>query len=74
MLPNRGPRGNIRGMARRYAAYDDSDQLIGVFGSRDAAAGAAQDAAREADSDGEGYTVRELTAAEVKALEDALSK
>lgn len=57
---------------RKYAAYDDMDRLIGIFDSRDAAAGAAQDAAREANSDGEGYDVRELTQTELLELEAAL--
>jgi len=46
----------------KFAAIDDDGALIGLFDSRDAAAGACQDAAREADSDGQGYEVLALEA------------
>lgn len=45
----------------RFVAIDDSDKVIGIYDSRDGAAGACQDAAREANSDGEGYEVKLLS-------------
>lgn len=45
---------------RRFAAVDADGNEIGRFAERDVAAGACQDAAREDDSDGEGYEVREV--------------
>ena len=46
-------------MITKYAALDAGGALIGLYDSKDGAAGACQDAANEADSDGEGYAVEE---------------
>lgn len=43
----------------KFVARDASGALIGVYDERDVAAGACQDASREAGDDGEGYTVTE---------------
>lgn len=42
-----------------YAAYDDTGTRIGEYSTRESAAAACQDAAREANSDGAGYWVLE---------------
>lgn len=46
----------------KWIALDDNGNRIGdTYETRDAAAGACQDAAREAGSDGDGYEVKALT-------------
>lgn len=46
---------------KRFHAIDNNDLLIATFETRDAAAGACQDAARENGDDGQGYRVVECT-------------
>lgn len=45
---------------RLFVALDDQGRELERYSNFDAAAGHCQDAAREADSDGEGYCVKEV--------------
>ena len=55
-----------------FAVDSATDQVIGSFDSRDAAAGACQDATREDDGDGDRYTVEESGSTEIVEIGPSL--